>query len=548
LPKRVREREIASFLFDGLAGAIRIDPRLFRSLRYPRQPPFIFGTHRAFPATTANPRRYPSMEISYLNQKDAQQLDVDLMSPSLGFSIYQLMELAGLSCASAIQAEYPSAGYPHVLILAGPGNNGGDGLVCARHLHHFGYTVQVSYPVFKAENELYRGLVTQLESLGINFIDVEEASRIVTHRQCNVVVDAMFGFSFSGLPRNPFLALVEAVSSSLRDNQGHSAHVNEKINSISQIGGNSSSSNFAVAAVDVPSGFHVEDGDIHGLYPVHPHMLISLTAPKLCAQKFHGEFHYLGGRFIPQAIVKKYNLVLPEFEGAAQCVNLNKVGSSGLERKLESIRKNYHGEVATTVFEEQNPDPMGRFAAWFEDARRCHELIEEPNAMAVTSVDQNGQPSTRFVLMRAFNERGFVFYTNYNSRKGQDFAKNPKSCATFFWEPFSRSIRIEGEVEKLSSEESDSYWNGRPREHQLGALSSNQSATLIDDSELTSRYSDLEQKYNGVSIPRPEFWGGYVIKPQKIEFWQGRASRLHERLQYERQNKTGMWQLRRLSP
>ena len=403
--------------------------------------------------------------------------------------------------------------------------NTGDGLVCARHLHHFGYSVAVAYPKFRAENELYAGLVTQLKSLGIRFIDVDEAIRGIP--SSNVVVDAMFGFSFTGVPREPFSSLIGAVAVALQEDSKQTKKP------------------FAVAAIDVPSGFHVEDGDVHGLYgEVHPHMLISLTAPKLCAKTFRGDVHYLGGRFVPPAIAEKYSLRLPSYQGAEQCVKISG-GTSATARSVETIRKTYEGTVETSLFDGQHTDPFELFQRWFDDAKASD--IEEPNAMAVTSVSAEGMPSTRFVLLRGVDENGFTFYTNYNSRKGLDFASNPNCCATFFWEGFSRSVRIEGTVAKLDAPVSDAYWNSRPRSHQLGALSSRQSRAIASDAELLDRYDELERQYEGKTIPRPDFWGGYRIRPSRIEFWQGRRNRLHERLEY-RWCPDNTWQTQRLAP
>ena len=469
--------------------------------------------------------------VSFLDQKQAQQLDVDLMSPELGFSIYQLMELAGLSCASAIGAEYPPSTHRHVIVLAGPGNNGGDGLVCARHLVHFGYSVSVAYPKFRAENELYAGLVTQLTSLGVRFVEVEGAIGAIP--ASNVVVDAMFGFSFTGVPREPFSSLIAAMARAIRDD----ANVSEE-----------KRSPFAVVAVDVPSGFHVEDGDVHGLYGEHhPHMLISLTAPKLCARMFRGDVHYLGGRFVPPAIAEKYDLSLPAYHGSSQCVKIGGTGDEGSIGDIRDIRKTYDPTIAASLFDGQHADPFDLFDRWFDEAKESG--CEEPNAFAVTSVDPTGQPSTRYVLLRGL-DAGFTFYTNYSSRKAADFSSNDKCAATFFWEGLSRSVRIEGTIAKLDPVESDAYWASRPRSHQLGALSSHQSAEITSDAELLARYEALERELEGRPIPRPGFWGGYRITPHRVEFWQGRHSRLHERLEYSknREKKDDVWHTRRLSP
>ena len=475
--------------------------------------------------------------ISYLGQEQAQRLDEDLMSAQLGWSIEQLMELAGLSCACSIAEQYPadmnnnndtvSGGKSRVLVLAGPGNNGGDGLVAARHLHHFGYNVSVCYPK-RTDKPLYHGLVTQLESLKIPFVDVESVLASNLHDTYNIVIDAMFGFSFKGTPRPPFDRLISSMAHSL------SSFVSEK-----------KKSTFAVACVDIPSGWDVEQGDVSGLYPTHPDMLISLTAPKYCAKSFKGKYHYLGGRFVPPEIVQKYSLSLPPYPGSSQCVALH-------IKDIASIRKTYHhGHEMNnqTVFLE---DPYEQFSSWFEDSKACPS-IQEPNAMAMASVNADNQPSARMVLLRSFSpDTGFIFYSNYDSRKGKDLEANNKVCMTFFWEPLSRSVRIEGTLQKVDSATSDAYWNSRPREHQLGALASrHQSSTIQSIDQIKETYDKLVEEYkNTPHIPRPPWWGGYTIQPHTFEFWQGRTSRLHERIQYSKthQDHEPSWTTQRLSP
>lgn len=460
---------------------------------------------KVLPVSSMN---FSSETISYLAQVPAQKLDEDLMGP-LGFSVDQLMELAGLSCACAIHEEYNTATHGRVLVLVGPGNNGGDGLVAARHLHHFGYHVQVCYPK-RTDKELYRNLVIQLESLRIPFVDVETVLEASLISQANIVLDGLFGFSFKGSPRAPFDGLISSMARAVAARRD--------------------GDNFAVISIDVPSGWNVEEGDVSGLN-MQPDMLISLTAPKMCAKEFRGAHHYLGGRFVPPEIVEKYGLVLPKYPGSSMCVKLDNVS-----RDVSNIRKTYATEALTDFHMHENP--MDQFAEWFELAKHCKN-VEEPNAMAVASVNSDAQPSVRVVLLRGFSDHGFVFYTNYESRKGKDFEGNPKVAATFYWEPLGMSVRIEGKIQKLSAADSDAYWASRPREHQIGALSSAQSSIIESSEQLLKSYESVKDEYSSKDvIPRPSWWGGYIIQPHSIEFWKGRASRLHDRVIYMADSKT----------
>ncbi|KAL3152151.1 Pyridoxine/pyridoxamine 5'-phosphate oxidase 1, chloroplastic [Trebouxia sp. C0010 RCD-2024] len=235
-----------------------------------------------------------SSSISYIGQDQAKAVDEELMG-SLGFSIDQLMELAGLSVASSILAEYPPSQYSRVLIVAGPGNNGGDGLVAARHLHHFGYKgVQLFYPK-QTDKPLYKGLVTQLRSLNIPMPSIDDIKSQPLRDQFDIVVDSIFGFGFTGAPRPPFDQIIEMMKPS--------------------------SNPPPIVAVDAPSGWHVENGDESG-DGLRPDMLVSLTAPKLGAKHFGGKHHYIGGRFVPPQIAEKYKLTIPAYPGAAQCVRI----------------------------------------------------------------------------------------------------------------------------------------------------------------------------------------------------------------------------------
>jgi NAD(P)H-hydrate epimerase len=226
--------------------------------------------------------------FSFLTQSEAEEVDRILMSEEMGFSIDQLMELAGLSVAECVAESFPpqpSAG-TRVLVVAGPGNNGGDGLVAARHLAHSGYEPYVWYPK-PTDRDLYRRLVKQCAALGI--VVSPDAPPRAFLDSCVAIVDAVFGFSFRGDVRAPF----DVVLRTMHD------------------------SGVPIVSVDIPSGWDVERGPGDAL--LRPAVLISLTAPKLCARFFHGR-HFLGGRFVPPALVERFGLVLPSYVGRAQCV------------------------------------------------------------------------------------------------------------------------------------------------------------------------------------------------------------------------------------
>jgi pyridoxamine 5'-phosphate oxidase len=169
------------------------------------------------------------------------------------------------------------------------------------------------------------------------------------------------------------------------------------------------------------------------------------------------------------------------------------------------------------------------------------------NAMTLATADKEGRPSARIVLLKAVDDRGFVFYTNYESRKGQELAENPQAALVFYWSDQEREVCVAGEVSKLPPAESDAYWRSRPRGSNLGALASKQSTVVRDRAALEAKWKELEAQYPGEELPRPPFWGGYLLSPRRIEFWQGRPNRLHDRFRYTRQaDKT--WVVERLSP
>ncbi|GAB5364017.1 hypothetical protein AAMO2058_000933500 [Amorphochlora amoebiformis] len=237
-----------------------------------------------------------ALAISYLDQKSAAALDVDLMSKH-GFKLEQLMELAGLSVACSVEEKYGEFS-KNVLIICGPGNNGGDGLVAARHLWHFGFRPRVVYPKDPPKTDFFEKLITQLKDLGITVSsDLPKSPQGLGPYP--LILDAMFGFSFKGTPRAPYGGII--------------AEINK--------------SKATLISVDIPSGWDVEKGDVSGQGLRQPDMLVSLTAPKLAAKKFTGKHHMLGGRFVPPAIQTKYNLVLPSYPRGRQCVEIPVLGS-----------------------------------------------------------------------------------------------------------------------------------------------------------------------------------------------------------------------------
>ena len=189
-------------------------------------------------------------------------------------------------------------------------------------------------------------------------------------------------------------------------------------------------------------------------------------------------------------------------------------------------------------------DPIAQFEHWFRDAEVAG--LWEPNAMSVSTVDPDGTPSSRILLLKHVDERGFVFYTNYESAKARGLAAHPAAALTFAWLPLRRQVRVVGTVSQTSAEESDAYFSRRPRGSQLGAWASEQSTVLVDRAALEARYAEVERRFAGCDVPRPPHWGGYRVQHQTVEFWQGRPNRQHDRIRYEPTD-VG-WQITRLAP
>lgn len=214
-----------------------------------------------------------------------------------------------------------------------------------------------------------------------------------------------------------------------------------------------------------------------------------------------------------------------------------------MDRTVADLRKDYTLQELNET--EVDPNPVIQFQKWFDQV--CSVDIPEPNAMTVATVSSEGKPSARMVLLKAYDGRGFVFYTNYNSRKGQELIANPHAALVFWWAQLERQVRITGSVEKISAQESDEYFHSRPFKSRLGAWTSNQSEIVSSRQTLEQRLQQLQAKYEDLEVPRPPHWGGFRVIPAEIEFWQGRSSRLHDRLLYSKNNDS-TWKIERLSP
>ena len=193
---------------------------------------------------------------------------------------------------------------------------------------------------------------------------------------------------------------------------------------------------------------------------------------------------------------------------------------------------------------EVDPDPFRQFEVWIDQAM-LSELLE-PNAMTLATTDSSGQPNARTVLLKSFDREGFVFYTNYQSRKSREIAENERVCLLFYWGPLERQVRILGTVSRVSEAESDQYFQSRPIGHQLGAWVSNQSAIIAGREVLEASLAEVAKRFEAGPVPRPPHWGGFRVKPHAFEFWQGRPNRLHDRLEYVLSNES--WAVRRLAP
>ena len=214
-----------------------------------------------------------------------------------------------------------------------------------------------------------------------------------------------------------------------------------------------------------------------------------------------------------------------------------------MPNSIANIRRDYSHKSLSE--KDVNASPIKQFGKWWDEA--VNSKIDEVNAMTLATASIDALPSARIVLLKEFNEKGFVFFSNYESYKAQQLAENPKACLVFFWKELERQVRITGLIEKISAQQSDDYFQSRPESSRIGAWASPQSRVIEDRQWLDEKFNELVNKMEGTSIPRPPHWGGYIVKPVVIEFWQGRPNRLHDRIQYSL-DENGTWKIERLAP
>lgn len=221
---------------------------------------------------------------------------------------------------------------------------------------------------------------------------------------------------------------------------------------------------------------------------------------------------------------------------------IENMATEDIHKHLYNLRSDFAGKELSKIDVDSNP--FEQFRTWFDEGVKAE--VNELQAMVVTSVSAEGWPSSRVVYLREIDDDGFVFYTNYNSDKGQDFSANPKMSFTFFWPELARQLHVQGSIEKISAERSDNYFASRPRLSQIGAWASEQSESLENRNELELKVEEFTKRFEDQEVPRPPHWGGFKITPRAFEFWQGRPNRLHDRMKYRIVD--GQWTVDRVSP
>lgn len=240
------------------------------------------------------------------------------------------------------------------------------------------------------------------------------------------------------------------------------------------------------------------------------------------------------------------------FWGKAPCIFLV-IGCDYVAQLIELCTKNMESiadirtdyKMKTLSEADVAADAIAQFTAWWNEA--VESQIEEVNAMTLATASKDAVPDARIVLLKGYDEKGFVFFTNYQSAKGQQIAENAQACLVFFWKELERQVKIKGSIEKVSAADSDAYFNSRPLESRIGAWSSPQSQVISSRDVIVDNVNQNTARFNEQPVPRPPHWGGYVVKPQSIEFWQGRPSRLHDRIRYSLQTDNS-WLIERLAP
>ena len=213
-----------------------------------------------------------------------------------------------------------------------------------------------------------------------------------------------------------------------------------------------------------------------------------------------------------------------------------------MNHTLADIRRDY--KLQSLNEEDVAADPFIQFDKWWHEATNSH--IDEVNAMTLATATKEGKPSARIVLLKGYDKDGFIFFTNYNSAKGKEIAENPFATLVLFWKELERQIRIDGTIEKIAATDSDAYFHSRPAGSRIGAWASPQSSVIENRKVIENNFLKYEEQFGTSNIPRPEHWGGYIVKPVSIEFWQGRSSRLHDRIHYKKENDN--WKIERLAP
>ncbi|XP_033964077.1 pyridoxine-5'-phosphate oxidase [Pseudochaenichthys georgianus] len=242
-------------------------------------------------------------------------------------------------------------------------------------------------------------------------------------------------------------------------------------------------------------------------------------------------------RILIANLLLRQSSLLPQTAGHRRVCARNfyrKLSSEDTNMDLSNMRKKYKGDE--DCFEESqlvSLDPITQFGNWFDQATKCPE-VGEANAMCIATATKDGRPSARMVLLKGYSNEGFRFFSNYESRKGSELESNPHACLVFYWEPLNRQIRIEGNVERIPFQSSCDYFHSRPKSSQIGAVVSRQSTPVPNRDYLRQKNAELEKKYKDTDVPMPDYWGGYIVKPSLIEFWQGQTNRLHDRIVFTR--------------